>query len=68
MKLYRVSLITEAGGAKTAKWVGSQDEATKQRMALMDAFGLKRKDVHIGQIDVPTTKADLIEWLNAKGV
>ena len=62
MKLYRVSFTD------VAKWVGSQDEATKQRMAFMEAHGLKRKEIHIEQIDVPTSKTELIEWLNTKKV
>lgn len=68
MKLYRVSFTTEAGGVETAKWVGSQDEAVKQRMAFMDVHGVKRKSISIEQVDVPTTKAELIEWLNTKKV
>ena len=67
MKLYRVS-FTDGDNNDVAKWVGSQDEATKQRMAFMSEHGVKRKDVSIENIEVPTTKAELIEWLNTKKV
>lgn len=66
MKLYRVSF--DDGNKEVTKWVGSQDEATKQRMAFMDEHSIKRKDVHIEQVNVPTAKTELIEWLNEKKV
>lgn len=67
MKLYRVS-FTDGDNNDVAKWAGSQDEATKQRMAFMNAHGIKRKSISIESVDVPTTKAELIEWLNTKKV
>ena len=67
MKLYRVS-FNDGDNKEVAKWAGSQDEATKQRMTFMSEHGIKRKDIHIEPVDVPTTKAELIEWLNEKKV
>ena len=67
MKLYRVS-FNDGDNKEVAKWAGSQDEATKQRMAFMSEHGVKRKDISVENIDVPTSKAELIEWLNTKGV
>jgi|CXWK01.1.fsa_nt_gi ribosomal protein L20A (L18A) len=67
MKLYRVS-FNDGDNKEVAKWVGSQDEATKQRMAFTSEHGVKRKDISVENIDVPTSKAELIEWLNTKEV
>lgn len=44
---------------------GSQGDAAKARRSLMEQHDVKMKDVEIEELDVPTDKRGLIEWLNA---
>lgn len=68
MKLYRVSCPhTMPGEPEVAQWAGTLDEVAKIKKVFIDD-GVKRKDISVENIDVPTSKAELIEWLNAKEV
>lgn len=51
----------------TTTWNGSQAEASAVRAAAV-RDGAKRKDVETEAVDVPTDKAGLLAFLNARGV
>lgn len=57
MKLYRV----DAHGK--IKWVGSQAATAKARKEFTDV-GVKRNEITTTEIDVPTRKVELLDWLN----
>ena len=66
MKLYKTTgmqPISEGRYDKFVSWQGSQTEASKARTALRSQ-GCKRDNVTSQEMDVPTTKDALLEWLN----
>lgn len=80
MKLYR---IANATGAYTHKdltiegdgqvvWRGTQSDAGKARREFEAQYkelpSAKRPKIIVEEIDVPTSKADLLEWLNEREV
>lgn len=65
MKLYRTT-VTDAGPEDVAvRWAGSQAEAASQRKALNQNF--KRDKINTEEVDVPTDKKGLLEFLNKGG-
>lgn len=66
MKLYRVSFTADADEIGT--WVGTQSDASKARTDFMEKYGLKRKEIHIEDVEVPTKKEELLAWLNERKV
>lgn len=62
MKLYKIT--ANQVGAPVAQFVGSQAEASKLRKELVSDLGFKRADISTEEVDVPTSKKELIEWLN----
>lgn len=56
MRLYKVQT-----SADSHLWFGTKDEATKRANQLKRQLGL---DVKAEQVEVPTTKSELIEFLN----
>jgi hypothetical protein len=61
MKLYRIEAV---GGADViVRWVGSQSDAGKARKELV-ADGFKRAEITTEEVEVPTGKAGLLEFLN----
>lgn len=62
MKLYCISYTKDETEIK--RWAGTQADAARVRMDVMATQGLKRKEIHIEDVDVPTKKEELIEWLN----
>lgn len=74
MKLYKTTVISIAtvNGVPNTKqttvtWNGTQSDASAVRAAAV-RDGAKRKDVETEAVDVPTDKAGLLEFLNARGV
>ena len=61
MKLYKTTVKNALD--LTARWAGSQTEATKHRKEFGEA-GFKRSEVETQTVDVPTHKDGLLEWLN----
>ena len=59
MNLYAVSLLD---GERNV-WVGTQADAASARKKLLNA-GFKRADIKTEDVEVPTNKAGLIEFLN----
>lgn len=63
MRLHVVTVL--ATGQKT--YHGSHQEAVSHRQEIMSETGQKRSAIDLGQVEVPTTKKDLIAWLNSRG-
>ena len=68
MKLYKTRATrsapeTDLGSDVRVSWQGSQTEASKARTAFR-AEGFKKSDVTSQEMDVPTTKDALMDWLN----
>lgn len=65
MRLYKISttLSDAAESKRVTKFVGSQVEAASVRKDLV-AQGVKRKDIESIEVEVPTDKAGLMEYLN----
>lgn len=68
MKLYKQTAVVRdsAGAAQETHWSGSQAEASKQR-AEWTRKGVKRAEITTDEVDVPTDKKGLLEWLNNGG-
>jgi len=64
MKLYRIEADTER--LTEVKWAGSLSGAAAVRKEFM-AKGAKRADLETKELDVPTSKDALIQWLNERG-
>lgn len=62
MKLYIIDAPIE-GEANITRVVTSQAECASVRAELTD-IGIKRKDIGTHEVDVPTTKAELVNFLN----
>lgn len=66
MKLYLVTapINTDEGDIDTVQtWCGSQADAVAARKDAL-AKGAKRKDLDTFEVEVPTSKADLLQFLN----
>ena len=61
MKLYRIT-YEGAGGRIARSWRSTQAEAMTLRKELR-VRGM-HPDIEVAQIDVPTSKEALVEWLN----
>lgn len=59
MKLYKT--IYEGGGERRICWQGTQADAAAKRKALKQEGC---SDVKTNDEDVPTSKTELLEWLN----
>ena len=62
MKLYIIDAPIE-GEANITRVVTSQAECASTR-AEITGLGIKRKDIGTHEVDVPTTKAELVSFLN----
>lgn len=62
--IYKVKTV-EVDGKIHVKWASSEGAARKAKKELAEEHGLRPlKDVSYDQVDVPTSKAGIIEWLN----
>lgn len=68
MKLYRITYTRPNAPAMTVRWAGTQADATHIRMDVMAQDGLKRKEIGIEDIEIPTKKEELLAWLNERSV
>lgn len=70
MRLYKITASYVATDANkdvvtnAQQFVGSKAEGVQFRKTLMDD-GARRKDITEVEVDVPTDKTGLINWLNA---
>ena len=62
MKLYIIDAPIE-GEANITRVVTSQAECASTR-AELTGIGVKRKDIDTHEVDVPTTKVELVNFLN----
>ena len=60
MKLYRVSANADV---QKIVWVGTQSDAAKARKEFV-SDGFKRAELSTEEVDVPTNKEGLLEFLN----
>jgi hypothetical protein len=65
MRAYSV-VFTPEGELKNVVFIGSDAEAKTFRGEVMKIYDLKRKDIEINLVEIPTTKPELIAWLNAE--
>lgn len=65
MKIYKLSWQNPEEGS-CMRWASSQEAAVKERMKVCEEHGVKRGDVSIDAVEIDTTKAGLIGWLNAQ--
>lgn len=65
MKLYLITATTEAPETQVI-WGGSQAEAASARKEML-ARGATRKDLKTYEVDVPTNKEGLLQFLNDFG-
>lgn len=57
----RCYLVTGPGAKRYAS---TNADARATRDELVEQLGVKKKDVDIEQVDVPTAKAELLEFIN----
>ena len=57
----RCYLVTSPG---VKRYAATNADARTKRDELMALLNRKKKDVEIEQVDVPTAKADLLEFIN----
>lgn len=62
MKLYKT--VARNSSATVTRWSASQAAAGKDRKTLISDSGFKRAEVSTDEVDVPSGKAGLIEFLN----
>lgn len=61
MRLYKITATTDDG--PSTKYVGSQSDAATHRKELLEK-GATRKGTETFEVDVPTDKAGLMDFLN----
>lgn len=61
MKLYKTTITRN--GVDTYSWQGSQADAASRRRVAVES-GVKRKDIETVEVEIPTTKPGLLDWLN----
>ena len=67
MRLYKINaeyLHDDNTKVFVTQFVGSKADGVAERKKLMDD-GARRKDITETEVDVPTDKTGLINWLNA---
>jgi len=68
MRAYVVNIAkgVQLPEGKTQKpvYAGSQSEAAAAKKDIIEAHDLKRTQVIVDPVEIPTGKADLIPWLN----
>lgn len=54
--------LVKGSGAK--RYAATQADSRAKREELVSLLGCKKKDVDITEVEVPTSKADLLEFIN----
>lgn len=65
MQLHKV-IAVKGGFVTRTRFAASAREATTLKESLRQELGLKRSEMGQEPVDVPTTKADLLAYLNAE--
>lgn len=58
MRAYRI------GAPQAFRFAGSQSDAAKTKAELIDRYGLKRTQVSVEEVEIPTAKTELLEFVN----
>lgn len=64
MRAYRVTATDTGTTLVATRYAATQADARAKRDELMAAFSLKKQGVVIEELDIPTAKADLLEFIN----
>jgi hypothetical protein len=66
MRLYKASTNAplEATGRRAVRWAGTQAEARAAKKELCERHGLKANGADYAETEVPTSKQELLGWLN----
>jgi hypothetical protein len=66
MRAYIVKPLKDADpeGKIKRQFAGSQGDASAVKKTMLEANNLKRTQVGVSEVEVPTNKVDLIAWLN----
>ena len=65
--LYKIQVkqpIAHLEGARPIKWAGAEAAARKAKKELCEEHDLKATGADYEQVEVPTSKAGILEWLN----
>lgn len=62
MRVHKVSAETDKG--KFFRFVGSKAELPTQKTIVADLAGIKKSELSISEVEVPTSKVELIKFLN----
>lgn len=66
MRAYKVTAALPGQGQLTeVKFVGSLAEVTKARQGFVDQYSIKSRDTTYKEVDIPTSKPDLLAFINA---
>ena len=52
--------------AQSTRFAGSEAEARQLRMAMVEKTGIKKSQITIEGIEIPTNKPDLLAFLNSR--
>lgn len=63
MRAYKVTAADDEGVLGT-RYAGTNALAREARDQLVEQFGIKKKDVTIEDAEIPTGKAELLEFIN----
>lgn len=63
MKAYKVQAV-EGDVVVATRYAGSQAQVRELRDQLMEQFDVKRKQVSSEEVEIPTGKAELLEFIN----
>jgi hypothetical protein len=64
VRLYKTTGYDDSHG-RVISWSGSRADAAKDRKAMQTEYKLAGKPATV-EVDVPTRKADLLDWLNGQ--
>jgi hypothetical protein len=65
MRLYKIT-ASDGADEREIHWVGSKADGVASRKQLA-AAGWQRREISEVEVDVPTNKEGLLQWLNAGG-
>lgn len=68
MKLYRLECNNDDKESPFVQWVGTQAAVSKARKEWMQNEGFKRTEITDEEVEVPTNKAGLLDFLNDNSV
>lgn len=64
MRAYKVHVQYGIGMTAT-KYAGTQAEVREARRSFVDEFSVKKKDVTTEEVEIPTAKAELLDFINS---